>query len=235
MALPILNTPTFELELPLSKTKVKYRPFLVKEEKVLLIALESQDQKQIMNAMRDIIDACTFGKIDSKTLPVAELEFLFLRLRAKSVGENSHIALKCKSCAGENELDINIEQIGLSNEDIPNKKIMLTDTVGIVMKFPTSDDVLKNIDPKKSEIENTYAVIAACIEQIFDTENVYETANQSKKEVQEFIDSLNKTQFDKIKNFFDKLPKLKHAVEFQCTHCGTKNDIVLQGLESFFA
>ena len=112
---------------------------------------------------------------------------------------------------------------------------MLTDTVGIVMKFPTSDDVLKNIDPKKSEIENTYAVIAACIEQIFDTENVYETANQSKKEVQEFIDSLNKTQFDKIKNFFDKLPKLKHAVEFQCTHCGTKNDIVLQGLESFFA
>lgn len=234
MALPILNTPTFEVELPLSKKTVTYRPFLVKEEKVLLMALESQDQKQIMRAMHDIVDACTFNTIKAKELPVAELEYIFLKLRSKSVGENSHVGIACTQCNEKNEFDINLESIVLDVNDLPQTKIMLTDTVGIIMKFPNSDDVLKNIDAKKSDVENTYSVIVACLDKIFDIENVYDVSTQTKKEVQDFIDSLNKNQFEKIKAFFSGLPKLKHEADFKCTKCGHENHVELEGLENFF-
>lgn len=234
MALPILNTPSFEVDLPLSNKTVKYRPFLVKEEKVLLMALESQDQKQIMRAMHEIVDACTFNAIKAKELPVAELEYIFLKLRSKSVGETSHVGVACNQCGEKNEFDINLESIALDTSALPETKIMLTDTVGIIMKFPNSDDVLRNIDIKKSDVENTYSVIAACLDKIFDTENVHDVATQSKKEVQDFIDSLNKIQFEKIKTFFSSLPKLKHETDFACTKCGHENHIELEGLENFF-
>jgi len=235
MALPILNTPRFELELPISKKSISYRPFLVKEEKVLLMALESQDQKQIMRAMHDIIDSCTFGEVKAKQLPVAELEWIFLKLRSKSVGETSHIGIKCESCGETHETDVNLEEIVLDANNIVSNKIMLTDKVGVIMKYPSSEDVLKNIDSKKSDVENSYAVIAACLDKIFDTDNVYDVAAQTKQEVQEFIDSLNKQQFEKIKDFFDKLPKLKYPIGFNCAKCGHANDVTLEGMESFFA
>ena len=234
MALPILNTPTFEVELPLSKKTVKYRPFLVKEEKVLLMALESQDQKQIMRAMHDIIDTCTFGELKAKELPVAELELLFLKIRSKSVGEKAHIGLSCKACDTKNELDISLEDIKLNLDELPNTKIMITDSVGVIMKFPASDDVLRNIDSKKSDVENTYNVIGACMDKIFDADNVYDVTTQSKKDVQDFIESLNQQQFEKIKTFFNKLPKLSHTENFKCEKCGFDNSVVLEGLESFF-
>lgn len=235
MALPILNAPRFELELPISKKRISYRPFLVKEEKVLLMALESQNRKQIMNAMNDIVDACTFGEIKSKDLPVAELEYIFLKLRSKSVGENSHIGVKCQSCGESNELDLNLDDIILDAKDVADTKIMLTDTVGVIMKYPNSSDVTRSIDEKKSDVENTYAVIASCLDKIFDTDNVYEVSTQTKQEIQDFIESLNKQQFEKIKQFFEKLPKLKHDVAFKCEKCGTDNTITLEGSESFFA
>lgn len=234
MALPILNTPSFEVELPISKKTVKYRPFLVKEEKVLLMALESQDQKQIVKAMNDIVETCTFGEVQGKTLPVAELEYLFLKLRAKSVGENSTIGLKCKSCSTSNQITLNLEEIKLDVGQLAEKKIMLTDSVGIMMKYPTADDVLKNVDSKKSDIENTYSVIGACIETIFDTDSVHDVASLGKNEVSEFIDSLNKQQFAKIKEFFDALPKLKKDLEFKCEKCEESNHYSLEGMESFF-
>jgi hypothetical protein len=235
MALPILNTPSYEVELPLTKKSIKYRPFLVKEEKVLLMALESQDQKQIMRAMHEIIDTCTFGAIKAKELPVAELELLFLKIRGKSVGENTHIALSCSACDDKNEVDINLEDIKLSLDDLPNVKIMLTDSIGVIMKFPTSDDVLRSVDSKKSDVENSYAVIVSCLDKIFDSENVYDVATQTKKEVQDFIESLNQKQFEKIKEFFTKLPKLTHTVDFKCQKCSHSNSLVIEGLESFFA
>jgi ribosomal protein L44E len=234
MALPILNTPTFEVELPLSKKTITYRPFLVKEEKVLLMALESQDQKQIMRAMHDIIGACTFGKVDGKDLPVAELEYLFLKLRSKAVGEKSHIGLKCTDCQTSNELDIDLESIQIDVSTLPDLKIMLTDQIGIMMKYPSSDLVMKSVDPKKTDTENTYAIIMTCIDKIFDTENVYDVATQSKQELVDFIESLNKAQFEKIKDFFSGLPKLKKDISFKCTNCGKDNHVYLEGLESFF-
>lgn len=235
MALPILQAARFELELPISKKTISYRPFLVKEEKILLMALESQNRKQIMNAMNDIVDACTFGEIKSKDLPVAELEYIFLKLRSKAVGETSHIGVKCQSCGETHEMDINLDDIVLDTKDVANTKIMLTDTIGVVMKYPNSTDVTRSIDEKKSDVENTYAVIGACLDKVFDTENVYDISAQSKQEVQDFIESLNKQQFEKIKHFFDTLPKLKHDVNFKCEKCGTNNDVTLEGSESFFA
>lgn len=234
MALPILNTPSYEVELPLSKKTITYRPFLVKEEKVLLMALESQDQKQIMRAMHDIISTCTFGKIDGKDLPVAELEFLFLKLRSKAVGERSHIGLKCTECETSNELDVDLESIEIDVNDLPALKIMLTDQVGVLMKYPSSELVMKSIDSKKTDTENTYSIIMSCIDKIFDTENVYDVATQTKQELMDFIESLNKVQFEKIKDFFSGLPKLKKDVDFKCTGCGHHNKVTLEGLESFF-
>jgi hypothetical protein len=234
MALPILNTPTYEVELPLSKKTISYRPFLVKEEKVLLMALESQDQKQIMRAMHDIVSTCTFGKIDGKDLPVAELEYLFLKLRSKAVGEKSHIGLKCTDCQTNNELDIDLESIEIDISALPETKIMLTDQIGVMMKYPSSDLVMRSIDPKKTDTENTYAIIIACIDKIFDTENVYDVATQTKQELTDFIESLNKNQFEKIKDFFSGLPKLKKDISFKCTSCGKDNHVYLEGLESFF-
>lgn len=235
MSLPILNVPKFELELPLSKKRVTYRPFLVKEEKVLLMALESQDQKQIVRAMHDIIESCTFNTVKAKDLPVAELEYLFLRIRAKAVGEKSTIGLKCQSCDHSVEVDLNLEEIALETDSLPDNKIMLTDTIGVIMKYPTSDLVMKSVDAKKSDVENTYAVIESSLDKIFDSENVYDVSTQTKQEIQAFIESLNKTQFEKIKEFFANLPKLTKPVDYKCDKCGSENHLDLEGLESFFA
>ena len=234
MALPILNTPSFELTLPITKKNVKYRPFLVKEEKVLLMALESQDQKQIMRAMHDIVESCTFGEVKAKDLPIAELEYIFLKLRSKAVGETSQVGISCNSCGEKNEVDINLEEISIDVKQVSDTKIMLTDQIGVIMKFPNSNDVMRSVDGKKSEVENTYAIVAACLDKIFDTENVYEVANQTKEEVQAFIESLNKQQFEKIKNFFQNLPRLKHDVDFNCSKCNHSNHIEIEGLENFF-
>lgn len=235
MALPILNAPRYELDLPISKKTITYRPFLVKEEKVLLMALETGDKKQIVRAITDVIDACTNGEVKAKDLPVAEMEFIFLKLRSKSVGETSNVGLECKSCKTKNEVDINLESIEIDTQNVADKKIMLNETVGVMMKYPNATDVIRSIDTKKSDIENSYAVIAACLDKIFDTENVYDVATQSREEVQGFIESLNKQQFEKIKAFFEGMPKLKEKVNFKCESCGTENTVTLEGVESFFA
>lgn len=235
MSLPIiLNTPTYEVELPLSKKSVKYRPYLVKEEKLLMMAMESQDQKMIMKTVQDIIQACTFGEVDAKSLPTAELELMFLKLRSKSVGETTNIGYECKSCGTKNELTINLEQVDLKQDQVVDNKIMLTDSVGIIMKFPTADDITRVLGSNDGEVKNTFAIINACIDAIFDENNVYEAANLDKKEVETFVESLNSQQFKKIQEFLTKMPKLSHDASFDCEKCGTHNDLIIEGLQAFF-
>lgn len=236
MSLPIiLNTPTYEVELPLSKQTVKYRPYLVKEEKLLMMAMESQDQKMIMKTVQDIIEACTFGEVNAKKLPTAELELLFLKLRTKSVGETTNVGYECKACGTKNELTINLETVQLNQDKIVDSKIMLTDSVGVIMKFPTSDDVAKVLNSKDGEVKNTFAIINSCIEAIFDDNGVYETASVDKKEVEAFVESLNSQQFQKIQKFFEGIPRLSHDASFDCEKCGAHNDLVIEGLQAFFA
>ena len=238
MALPIiLNAPTYDVELPLSKKTVTYRPYLVKEEKILMMALESQDQKQIMKTVQDIINACTFGKIKAKDLPTAELELLFLKLRSKSVGETSEVSYECKECKTPNPVTINLVEIEITTpEKTVSPRIMLTDTVGVVLKYPTADDVTKALNSKDAgtDVSKTFAIITACVEAIFDGENTHEAASLEKKDVEDFIDSLSTHQFKKIQEFFESIPKLSKDISFTCSKCGAKNDMVLEGLQSFF-
>jgi len=236
MSLPIvLNAPKYELELPLSKKTINYRPYLVKEEKLLMMAMESSDQKMILKTIQDIIDACTFGEIKAKHLPTAELELIFLKLRSKSVGETSVIGYKCTECGSTNEVSVNLNDINIEQDKVVSNKIMLTDKVGVMMKYPTTDDVMKVIGSGASDVSNTFAVVGACIESIFDSENVYPTSESDKKDVEAFIDSLNTQQFNKIKDFFESMPKLKKDISFACTSCEHHNHVVLEGLQNFFA
>lgn len=234
MSLPIvLNTATYEVELPLSKKTVKYRPYLVKEEKLLMMAMESGDQKMILKTVQDIIDACTFGEIKSKNLPTAEMELLFLKLRTKSVGETSVVGYNCEKCGTSNELSINLEEVDITQSQIVSNKVMVTDKVGVMLKYPTVDDVTKTVNSKDSDIKNTFAVIGSCIESIFDDQNVYPTKDLEKKDVEAFIDSLNAKQFESIKSFFESVPKLTKDVDFTCS-CGHHNHVKIEGLQSFF-
>jgi DNA-directed RNA polymerase subunit M/transcription elongation factor TFIIS len=236
MPLPInLTTPTYEVKLPLSKKKVKYRPYLVKEEKLLMMAMESGDQKMIMKTVQDIIDECTFNEVKAKNLPTAELELLFLKLRAKSVGETSNIGYACTNCGTTNEISVNLEAIELDASNAVDPKIMLTDSVGVILKYPTAEDVTKVVASGESEITNTFKVIGSCIETIFDKENMYQAEDLSQEEIDEFVESLSSRQFEKIKEFFQGIPKLSKVIHFDCTKCGTHNELKLEGLQNFFA
>ena len=237
MALPKLTTPTYELEVPSTDEKVKYRPFLVREEKILLIALESGEPEDIINAVKDIVTECTFGKVDLGKLPMFDVEYIFLNIRAKSVGEVSTLRLLCPD-DGETyaNVDIDLSEIMVQVEKEHNPKIELTKEMGMIMGYPNIDS-MTGTGITEINATNMLDVISSCILQIYDKkgEEVYETKDQTKKEISEFIESLNTQQFQKVQQFFDTMPKLKHAVELENPKTGVKSKIVLQGLNDFFA
>jgi DNA-directed RNA polymerase subunit M/transcription elongation factor TFIIS len=231
----VLNSAKYEVELPISKKTVEYRPYLVKEEKQLMLAIESQDPAMIMKTVQDIIDACTFGEIKSRNLPTAELELLFLKLRSKSVGETSRIGYKCTHCGHSNELVVNLEDVQIDIGEAKPNKVMITDKIGIKLKYPTASEVTKIVNSgEKTDINNIFGLITACIEAIFDEENVYDAKNLTQKEITDFVESLNSKQFENIKEFFEAIPKLRKDVSFTCEKCGTHNPLVLEGLQNFF-
>ena len=237
MALPKLTTPTYELEVPSTDEKVKYRPFLVREEKILLIALESGEPEDIINAVKDIVTECTFGKVDLGKLPMFDVEYIFLNIRAKSVGEISTLRLLCPD-DGETyvNVDIDLSEIMVHVEKGHNPKIELTEEMGMIMGYPNIDS-MTGTGITEINATNMLDVISSCILQIYDKkgEEVYETKDQTKKEISEFIESLNTQQFQKVQGFFDTMPKLKHAVELDNPKTGVKSKVVLQGLNDFFA
>ena len=237
MALPKLTTPTYELEVPSTDEKVKYRPFLVREEKILLIALESGEPEDIINAVKDIVTECTFGKVDLGKLPMFDVEYIFLNIRAKSVGEISTLKLLCPD-DGETyvNVDVDLSKIMVQVDKGHNPKIELTEEMGMIMGYPNIDS-MTGTGITEINATNMLDVISSCILQIYDKkgEEVYETKDQTKKEISEFIESLNTQQFQKVQQFFDTMPKLKHAVELENPKTGVKSKIVLQGLNDFFA
>lgn len=235
MALPTINTPKYSLKLPSTGESISYRPFLVKEEKILLIAQETKDPKQMMSAMGDVIFACTFGKINTSEITSFDLEYIFLKLRAKSVGENADIKIQCTSCEEYNPISINLDEITVTVPEKKDATIMLTDSIGVTLKY---------IDAKKMEkitglIEtNQMAVINELIinsiESIFDDSNVYPAADSTPAELTQFIESLSRQQMEKIEHFISNAPKLQHVCEFKCKKCEEQNSITLQGIQSFF-
>jgi len=238
MMLPILETPKFETMIPSSKKVVEFRPYLVKEEKILMIALESNDERQMLRAMKEVIRACTFDKINPDDLAIFDLEYLFLKLRAKSVGENVTLQVKCKTCDGSTPVDINIDEVEVkfpNGKDI-KKSIWLTENVGITLR-PISIKSLSRLDlPDPSDkTARIMELLAASIETIFDREKVYPVEDVSKEEIMAFIDSLNRAQIGKIEEFVTSLPKLEKEIKFTCAKCTGQSEITLSGIQSFFA
>ena len=236
MALPKINTPTYELEVPSTNEKIKYRPFLVKEEKILLIALESNENKQIIQAVKEIVAMCTFDKIDLGNMPMFDVEYIFLQIRSKSVGETSNLKLLCKD-DGETYADVKIDlgDIKVSVDEEHTNKIELTDEMGMIMTYPTIDSFM---DTGISEItsSNMLEVIATCILQIYDKkgEEVFDAKDQTKEELNDFIGQLNTKQFQEVQKFFDTMPKLQHTVVVKNPKTKVESEVVLNGLNDFF-
>lgn len=239
MALPQLNLIKYDMTIPSTGQEIKYRPFVVREEKVLLTAIESDDAQQISNAMRDIVEVCTFKEVDVKSLAMFDLELIFLKLRAASVGETAKIALKCSNeeCKHDNEVNVNLAAVELHGDTKAAAVVQITDTVGVSLKYPTVskvEDMLKASKPEAG-IDVAIGMIAASIESIHDADSVYPASESTAKELVDFIESLNKEQFTKVQEFFNNFPKLKEEVEFTCEKCKTVNNVTLEGLNDFFA
>ena len=237
MALPKLNTPTYELEVPSTDEKIKYRPFLVKEEKILLMAIESAKNEEIVRAVKDIVSECTFNKLDVANMPMFDVEYIFLNIRAKSVGETS----KIKVLAPDDkktyiETEVNLTEVQVQVDDDHTNKIELTDDMGIIMTYPTIDS-FQEAGIQNVKASNMLDIIASCILQIYEKngEKVYQAKDQTKKELTEFIEQLNTKQFKELQKFFDTMPKLKHTIKVKNPKTKKSSDVVLQGLNDFFA
>jgi len=236
MALPKLTTPTYELEVPSTDEKVKYRPFLVKEEKILLMAMESGENKDIVQAVKDIVSECTFGKLSLGTMPMFDVEYIFLNIRSKSVGEVSKLSLLCpddkKTYA---PVEVNLSEVKVQVDDGHTNKIELSEDMGMIMTYPTIDSFTDS-GIQKINASNMLEVIGGCVLQIYEEkgEKVYEAKDQTKKELSEFIESMNTTQFKKVQQFFDTMPKLKHEVTVKNPKTKKESKIILTGLNDFF-
>lgn len=236
MALPKVETPRYELQVPSTGKMVTYRPYLVKEEKVLMVAMESQDNRQMIRAVKDVIKSCTDGEIDISKLAMFDLEYVFAMLRAKSVGETTTVGVKCESCESKNDVDVNIEDVRVNvPKDDAYKTIHLTEDVGVTLRYPSVDALIETERPGTSDIDTVFALAAACIESIFSGVEVYDADQQSKKELNEFIESLSTEQFNKIREFVEEMPTAALDVQFKCTNCGEDNNIEVKGLANFFS
>ena len=234
MPLPILESSKYTVTIPSTGKIVEYRPFLVKEEKILLIAQESNDSTQMFSAMKEIIRACTFEKLDINTITSYDLEYIFLKLRSKSIGENTEINLECSACKTPNPVSIIIDEIEVKIDPKASKTVMLTDTVGINLRHIRVKDMALLADDKKPQSEIINNVVMASIESIFDADNVYPGDKSTPAELTTFINSLTRAQMSKIESFIESTPKVQKDVSFKCTSCAHDNTINISGTQSFF-
>ena len=239
MPLPKITTPTYELELPSTEKKVRYRPFLVKEEKVLLIALETEDTKEITNAIRAVIKSCVLTRgIKVETLPTFDIEYLFLNIRGKSVGETIEVNLICPDDGvTEVKKNIPIDDIKIQRTDGHTNQIKLDDNIMMELKYPSLDQFIKNnFDfAEGNQMDQSFELIGSCIDKIYTEEEVWSSSDCTKKELTEFLESMNSSQFKEIENFFETMPKLTHTIKVKNPNTEKENDVVLEGLASFFA
>jgi len=239
MPLPKIATPTYELELPSTGQKVKYRPFLVKEEKLLIIALESEDTKQVTNAIKTVIKNCVETKnIKVESLPTFDIEYLFLNIRGKSVGEEIEVSIICPDDEETTvDVKINVDDIKVQKSKDHTNRIKLDDTLMMEMKYPSLEQFIKtNFDlSSNNSIDQSFEVIASRVDKIFNEDEVWATADVTKKELMEFLDQMNTSQFKEIEKFFETMPKLSHTIKVTNPKTEVESEVVLEGLSSFFA
>ena len=233
MALPKLDAPTYTLEVPSTGEKIKFRPFLVKEQKVLMLAEESKDDNQIYNAMETLITSCTFGKVDVKAVNLFDVEYIFLQLRAKSVGEKVELNLLCPD---DNETRVPTE-VDLTKLDIDvgeghTDKIPLTDNITMHMRYPTLDNI-RTIEKKSGEVNSVFSILKSCIHEVHDGDTIYSRIDISDQDIDDFIDQFSTQQFEGVMKFFDTMPKVKMVVDVTNPNTKVKSQVVLEGMDSF--
>ena len=238
MPLPKIATPTYELVLPSTDQTIQFRPFLVKEEKLLVLALESEDNKQITTAIKSVLKNCVLTKgIKVEQLPTFDIEFLFLNIRGKSVGEELEVNIVCPDDeTTQVTVDINLDDIQVQKNEEHNKQIKLDDNLMMEMKYPSLDQFIKNNFDfnEKNQMDQSFQLIASCIDKIYSEEEVWATADCTKKEVNDFLEQMNSGQFKLIETFFETMPKLSHTISVTNPKTKVENDVVLEGLASFF-
>ena len=234
MALPELNTARYTMVLPSTGETIEYRPYLVKEEKILMMAMESDDQEAVMKAIIDVIKACLLTELNVDELPMFDIETLFLALRSKSVGESVDLKVKCTTgdCQEVSDVRVNFDDIEQPVVGEEQTKIMLTDDVGVVMKYPSVGSVATMANADESA-DNALKMIIKCIDSIFDADDVYPVENETEKSLLKFIESLNSVQFYKLSDFFNDMPSLSTTIDWTCS-CGKEQSKELRGLASFF-
>jgi len=236
MALPQINTPVYELTIPSNGKKIKYRPFVVKEEKILLLALESEDEQEITNAIVQIINNCVQSKVDIDDLSTFDIEYIFLNIRAKSVGEVLEFSITCPDDGvTQVEVDINIDDIKVIKEKGHTDTIEIGNGYFVKMKYPTLNYVLKKTNKGKSPIENTFEYAVDCIDQIYNNEEVWDSTDNTKEEMAGWVETLTSDQYQKLQQFFNTMPKLKHTVTIVNPKTKVKSDVTIEGLANFFA
>ena len=238
MPLPKISTPTYELVLPSSGKKIKYRPFLVREEKVLIVAMESEDETQIATAVKDVIKNCIITRgVKVDDFATFDIEYVFLNIRGKSVGEDVEVLVTCPD-DGETQVPtvISLDDIKVLTNKEHNKDIVLDDELTLRMKYPSMGEFVKtNFSGEEITVEGTFDLIASCVEQVFNEEESWSASDCTKKEMTEFLEQLSSKQFKEIEKFFETMPKLSHTVKVKNPNTGVENEILLEGLNAFFA
>mgnify|MGYP001476943859 CR=1 FL=1 len=237
MTLPSIETPRYELTLPSTDKVIQFRPFLVKEEKILLVAMESNNNNEILNAIKEILTACTYEDIDVNTLPIFDIEYIFLQIRSKSVGEVSKVKLLCpddNETYADVEIDLTKVNVQVDDDHTNNIVIDKEKNIGIIMKYPTIDSVDTTKNVKGMKTEQLFDMIATCMHEIYEGDKVHNVNDYTKEELHKFLEGVSGKTFEKINKFFESMPQLKHEFEIENPKTKVKSKVVLSGLQSFF-
>lgn len=243
--LPKIDVPIYDVFLPLLKRKVRFRPFLVKEEKILLMAMESDDDSAIVTAIKQIVENCCLDDIDIESLPVSDLEFFFLNLRARSINELIELSYKCNNkiggqnnepveCGNVVSLEVNVLEIQPEIPEDHTNKIELSEKMGLLMRYPSFRILEQNSKVTGSEVDKLMDILLSCIDAVYTEESIFYTKDVSKEELVNFVENLTREQFTRVQNFFDTMPKIKKEVDFSCTKCGYNEKVNIEGLQNFF-
>lgn len=235
MVLPLMKTATYLMTVPSTGKEVEFRPYTVKEEKVLMIAMESKDQKQTFRALKSVIKDCVQENIDINRLTLFDFEYMFLQLRAKSVGEVVDLNLKCQAeeCGGVVPVSVDLDSITVS--EMPESNVVkLDDKIGVTFNFPSLDIAERYQEADMEKVSSVFDMIVDCTESIFDEEEVYDCKNETRENIINFYESLSSPQFAKVSEFFQAIPTVEKDIEYKCSKCGHENQVELKGLQSFF-
>jgi hypothetical protein len=227
MTLPILSVPRFDVEVYSTKQKVSMRPFLVKEEKILILAAESNQRSDMIRAMQQVITSCSDGKIEAEKLPFFDIQNIFIKLRSQSIGKESEFNLICGECGHKTPTVLDLESIELQTSPDHKNKIMITPDVGVIMKYPTAEVLIDDNLP-------IFDLVVSCIDKVFTQDEIHDVNDQTTEEIVNFVEGLTTEQFEKIVEFFVTAPKIFHNIEYTCSKCQTENTVVVDGVENFF-